>query len=214
MKYIIMCGGKYSRWKTPKQLLKIQGEPIVARTIRLLKSEGVRDIAISTNDSRFAGFGVPILKHKNNMKVDTSEHVTGAWVEAFYPTNEPACYLMGDVVFSQAAIRTIVQTETDSIRFFASVPPFSPLYFKKYGEPFAFKVADQRRFQAAIDFVAANVDTGIFCRHPIAWELWQAINGKDVQEIDFDSITAINDFTCDVDAPEDAKRIEAILCEL
>ena len=214
MKYIIMCGGKYSRWKTPRQLLKIQGEPIVARTIRLLKSEGVRDIAISTNDSRFAGFGVPILKHKNNMKVDTSKHVTGAWVEAFFPMDEPACYLMGDVVFSQAAIRTIVQTETDSIRFFASVPPFSPLYIKEWGEPFAFKVADQRRFRAAIDFVAANVDTGIFCRHPIAWELWQVINGKDVQEIDDREINVINDFTCDVDCPADIEKIEAVLCEL
>ena len=214
MKYIIMCGGKYSRWKTPKQLFKIQGEPIVARTIRLLKSEGVRDIAISTNDSRFAGFGVPILKHKNNMKVDTSEHVTGAWVEAFFPMDEPACYLMGDVVFSQAAIRTIVQTETDSIRFFASVPPFSPMFIKEYAEPFAFKVNDQKRFRAAIDFVNANLGTGIFCRHPIAWELWQVINGFDVREINFDSVTPINDYTCDIDNPKDAERIEAVLCVL
>lgn len=214
MKYIVMCGGRYSRWKTPRQFLKIQGEPIVARTIRLLRSEGVRDIAISSNDDRFAAFGVPLLKHRNEMTVKNAEEVSGAWVNAFCPMTDPACYLMGDVVFSQAAIRTIVQTETDSIRFFASTPPFSPLYIKEYGEPFAFKVTDQKRFRAAIDYVKANLHTGIFCRHPIAWELWQVINGKDVQEIDFDSVTAINDFTCDVDAPEDTKRIEAVLCAL
>lgn len=214
MKYIIMCGGKYSRWKTPRQLLKIQGEEIVARTIRLLKSEGVRNIAISSNDNRFAAFGVPLLKHKNEMTVRGTDDVSGAWVNAFYPTADPACYLMGDVVFSQAAIRTIVQTETDSIAFFGSTPPFSPMFIKEYAEPFAFKVNDQKRFRAAIDFVNANLGTGIFCRHPIAWELWQVINGFDVREINFDSVTPINDYTCDIDNPKDAERIEAVLCVL
>ena len=28
MKYIIMCGGDYKKWKTPKQLIRINGEPV------------------------------------------------------------------------------------------------------------------------------------------------------------------------------------------
>ena len=35
MKYIIMCGGKYRGFETPKQLLKVNDEIIVERTIRL-----------------------------------------------------------------------------------------------------------------------------------------------------------------------------------
>ena len=213
MKYIIMCGGHYSKWQSPKQMLKIQGEEIVARTIRLLRGEGVENIAISTNDKRFAVFGVPLLQHENDMRVD-GNRVAGCWVHAFYPTAEPACYLMGDVVFSQAAIHTIVRTETESVRFFASTPPFSQLYIKPWAEPFAFKVADQKRFRAAIDFVAANVDTGIFCRHPISWELWQVINGGNTKQIDYQTVTGINDFTCDIDEPGDIRRIEAVLCGL
>ena len=58
MRYIIMCGGDYYRWETPRQLLKINGEPIVARTIRLLKENGVEDIAISSNNVEFSKFGV------------------------------------------------------------------------------------------------------------------------------------------------------------
>ena len=74
-------------------------------------------------------------------------------------------------------------------------------------------MSDQKRFRAAIDFVIANIDTGIFRRHPIAWELWQVINGKDVHLIDYDSVIPINDYTCDIDEPEDAPRIEAMICK-
>ena len=204
MKYIIMCGGTYTDWTVSRQLTPIKGEPVVLRTIRLLQSCGVDNIAISSNNDIFEMFGVPILHHRNNFVARTS----GAWVEAFYPSDEPVCYLFGDVVYSPEAIRTIVETETDSIQFFASCPPFAPEYIKPHAEPFAFKVVDQKRFRAAIDFVIANADTGIFSRHPISWELWQVINGWDVNEINFDSYLAINDYTCDLDEPEDAKRIE------
>ena len=47
MKYIIMCGGIYKKWETPRQMLPINGEPIVARTIRLLRENGIKDIASS-----------------------------------------------------------------------------------------------------------------------------------------------------------------------
>ena len=213
MKYIIMCGGQYD-WKTPRQLTEIFGEPVVARTIRLLRQEGVEDIAISATDPRFARFGVPMISHENDFQVENGEVIRGSWVNAFFPTDEPTCYIFGDVVFSQDGIRKIVATETSGILFFGSTPPFSPMFIKKYAEPFAFKVADQPRFRGAIDFVNANLKTGIFRRHPIAWELWQVICGRDVREIDYDSVTAINDFTCDIDYPADAKRIEAVLCAL
>lgn len=207
-----MCGGTYRDWETPRQLLPIRGEPIVGRTIRLLREAGVPDIAISAQDPRFEDFGVPVLRHDNPMVV-SGGRVSGCWARAFYPTEDPACYLMGDVVFSPAAVKTIVNTPADGIRFFASVPPFSVLYPKPWAEPFAFKVEDQARFRRAIEYVEANVSTGIFRRDPIAWELWQVIIGGYVNRIDYGSVTPINDYTCDVDRPEDAGRMEAILKE-
>ena len=65
MRYMIMCGGTYDKWEKPKHLTEVKGEPIVKRTIRLLKENGVEDIAISSNDDRFAAFGVPLLAHHN-----------------------------------------------------------------------------------------------------------------------------------------------------
>lgn len=204
MRYVIMCGGSYKAWDTPRQLTEIEGEPVVERTIRLLRENGVEDIAISTNDDRFLRFGVPLLHHFNDFNTEGR----GCWVDAFYPIGEPACYLMGDVVFSEKAIRTIVEDQVDDIQFYASCPPFATVYTKRWAEPFAFKVMNQKRFRAAIDFVRANESTGIFWRRPIAWELWAVICGYDVQSINYNSYVFINDYTCDIDHPEDAYKIE------
>ena len=72
MRYIIMCGGIYNNWETPRQLLKIRGEPIVARTIRLLRECGVNDIAISSNYNTFKQFHVPLMYHNNNFTIKRS----------------------------------------------------------------------------------------------------------------------------------------------
>lgn len=210
MKYIVMCGGEYSHWETPRQLLEIRGEPMVGRTIRLLREAGAEDIAISTHDRRFGVFGVPLLEHENSFTsyvTNTLETCDGAWVDAFYPTDVPACYLMGDVFFSPEAIRTIVETETDGVQYFASAPPFAETYIKPWAEPFAFKVADQARFRKAIDWIRANMGKGVFRRHPIAWELWQVINDEDPNMLNFENYCVINDYTCDIDHPYDVDRI-------
>lgn len=207
MKYIIMCGGYYRGWEIPRQLIKIQGEPIVSRTIRLLRENGVDDICISANDKRFSMCDVPMIEHENRFVGYSGG--SGCWAEAFYPMEEPACYLMGDVVFSPDAIKTIVQTITTEIEFFASSPPFSPLYIKAYAEPFAFKVVNQKRFRKAIDYVITHQD--IFKRRPIAWELWQVINKEPVNEINYNNYTVINDYTCDIDKMSDAGKISGVL---
>lgn len=207
MKYIIMCGGQYPKWDGPRQLVELAGERLIERTIRLLQQAGATDIAISSNDECFEAFGVPVLHHENNY----GKKPGASWVEAFYPTEDPACYLMGDVFFSPEAIRKIVARPTTGIDFFASAPPFGKSYIKSHAEPFAFKVVDQKRFRAAIDFVIASQNTGIFLRHPISWELWQVINGESVKVINFRNYTVINDYTCDIDTVEDIKKLEMLL---
>lgn len=208
MKYIIMCGGEYSGWKEPRQLIKFKDEPLVARTIRLLRQAGAENIFISSLDPRFDDFGVPRLIHENTYH--TMPTPRGSWVEAFYPTTEPACYLMGDVLFSPNAIKTIVDDDVSSVMFYASAPPFNWSYIKPHAEPFAFKVVDQKRFRAAISFVIANEHTGIFSRRPIAWELWQVLNGENVRDINFGNYIKINDYTCDLDYESDIARLERL----
>ena len=193
-----MCGGRYG-WQ--KQLAEIKGEPIVARTIRLLKEAGIEDIAISSNDPIFEQFGVPVLHHKNDF-------LNGSlyWVDAFYPIEEPVCYLFGDVVYSPNAISVITETDTDDVMFFASAPPFTPEYIKPWAEPFAFKVVNTKHFRNCVEICKMWQDGGYFRRVPIAWELWQVIKETPINKIDYTNYTVINDYTCDVDCEADLAK--------
>lgn len=207
MRYIIMAGGHYETWQTPRHLLKIKGEPIVQRTIRLLRENGIDDIAISSDNPLFEQFGVPLLKHDNDFTVRGYNDSDGYWCDCFYPMEEPACYLFGDVVFSPAAIRKIIETETDSIEFFASARPFAKEYPKDWIEPFAFKVQNQILFRKYIEEMKARADE---CwRIPIAWELWALIKGRridiDDRTVDY---TVINDYTCDIDYRGEIPKLE------
>lgn len=214
MKYIIMCGGEYKNWKVPRQALPIQGEPLVARTIRLLRENGVEDIAISSNDVIFEKFGVPVLHHDNYWKVFGYETVDGLWVNAFYPTDYPVCYLLGDIVFSHAAMRTIVNTDTKDIEFFASAPPFAKEYPKEHAEPIAFKVVDTKYFRECINVVVKAKKLGLFYRNPIAWELWQVIKKTPLNFIDYSNYTVINDYTCDIDNETELHLFDNINMEM
>lgn len=130
--------------------------------------------------------------------------------EAFYPTDEPACYIFGDVVFSPAAIKTIVNTNTDSIEFFASAPPFSRQFPKKSAEPFALKVVNQKYFKICIEECKNAANLGYFRRQPIMWELWQIIKRTPLNIIDYTNYKAINDYTSDIDSGKDIEYFQRI----
>jgi len=203
MKYIIMCGGTYRQWDRPRQLTVVDFEPLVARTIRLLRENGIEDIAISSDNPVFEQFGLPVLRHDNSYDTTGYNNFTGYWCDAFYPTDEPTCYIFGDVVFSPEAIRTIVDTETDDIEFFASAPPFAEEYPKRWAEPFALKVINTEHLKHAVSLTKQYDDQGLFRRKPIMWELWQVIQGAPLNHIDYNSYTVINDYTCDIDDPDE-----------
>ena len=210
MQYIIMCGGTYPHWETPRQLSIVHGEPLVARTIRLLRENGISDIAITAQDERFAQFGVPVLHHDNKYiygKDRIEDH--SYWVDAFYPSDEPICYLMGDVFFSPFAISSIVNYKGEEIMFFASAYCNGKGYTKPWAEPFAYKVINQKRFKDAIALTKRLQDEGRFRRKPVSWELWQVIKGTPLNIIAMNYFS-IDDYTCDIDQIGDINAIEQI----
>lgn len=210
MRYIIMAGGVYPKWETPRQLTVINNESLVQRTIRLLRENGIEDIAITAQDARFEQFDVPVLHHENGYvwgKDAVEDH--SYWVDAFYPTDEPVCYLMGDVFFSPFAIASIVNYTGEDIMFFASGLCNGKGYIKPWAEPFAFKVWNQKRFRDCINQTKILQDQGAFRRKPVSWELWQVIKGTQLNVIIM-NYHNIDDYTCDVDNPDDAKMIELL----
>lgn len=202
MIYIIMCGSNHQNINdVPRQLVTVNGERILDRTVRLLRENGVKDIIVTCTDILFESVNA------KNVYYDSS----GPWVNAFIPLSEPCCYIMGDVYFSYDAIEKIVETETESVEFFASAPPFAPGYPKPWAEPFAFKVHDYEFFHASIEKVKELLAQGAWIRDPIAWELWQVIKGTPINQIDYTNYTVINDYTCDIDTEADIETMERLL---
>lgn len=203
-KYIILSDGKSKEFKTPRQLSIINDEPIIKRTIRLLKENGIEDILITSHDKRFDNFGVaryePLYNDWDNIKK------TGYWLSAFpiELLNEPVCFLFGDVYYSENAINMIVNTPTESTLFFCSYENKDKRYIKKHDEPLAYKVVDYKLFKKHINIVKGMKDKGECCREPIVWELYRSINGQDINVHEMTkNYVVINDESCDIDTTND-----------
>lgn len=204
MKYILLCGSNHNTINgVPRQLVTVNGERVLDRTIRLLRENYIEDISVTATDDGFCGINADIIDYKQDNPKE--------WVNCFYPTDDPVCYIFGDVYFSEKAIETIVKTGTDDIEFFASSPPFSEYYTKPWAEPFAFKVQNTERFKECIATVKRLIDERRWKRDPIAWEMWQVVKDTPINEIDYTNYTAINDYTCDIDAEMDIAKIEMMV---
>lgn len=224
MKYIIMCGGVFKDLEIPRQLMNINGEPLVERTIRLLRKLGVTDISISTSEGRndfdylSMTENIPIIKFHNSYNVRAYNDFDGYWCDGFYYTDEPVCYLCGDVYYSKEALKQIVETPVDGFGFFGVDRPFPNGYYKCSEEPLAFKVVDQSILHNGCKKFRELQDLGPekwpFRRRPISWELVQIIDGVDLRTfIKSKSFIGVHHFAIDIDEPEDAQRVESVVKE-
>lgn len=231
MKYIIMAGGHYDKFKKPKQLLQVNGEVIIERIIRLLRENGISDIAISTNNPAFDYIDVSKLRDEDNQfeywGKDETKKSNKSWLKAYYLLEEPVCYLHGDVYFSDEAIKTIVKTQVKDTIFFCTYDKWDgPKHIKSSGgrEPFAYKVQNYKLFNKAIKELLQMIDDGKFTGFPpCAWTVYRYINGLDLALNakwygDFNDIfktkgdyIVINDYTNDVDDIKDVEKIEKAL---
>ena len=198
---IIMCGGYYENFKEHKSLSIINGERLIERTIRLLKENGIKDYYISSNDDRFKEYG-KILKHENTYKQINGTQ-EGYWVDAYYPTDKPCIYLHGDVYYSEDAIKTILNYKPKINTMIGNQWALN-IEHKKVGEPFGWIIVNQKKFRKAIEETKILQDEGKCDRMPVSWELYQVLNGHDVNgfDISIDTYLPIYDETIDIDYPE------------
>jgi len=206
--YVILADSNDKTFDIPRQLVEINGEPLVKRTIRLLKENGVKNIIINAKDKRFDNLGA--IRFETNKSDYDYETGRGYWLNAFpYELmNEPVCFIWGDVYFSEDAIKKIVNTETDSTLFFCSYNNKSTDYIKHHDEPFAYKIEDTELFKKHIEIVKKLYDEGKTIRNPIVWEVYRSINGIDVNtHILRGNCEIINDITCDIDSRIDVDKL-------
>lgn len=213
MKYVIMCGGDYDDFTTPKQLSVVNGERLVDRTIRLLKENGIEEIYITSNDERFDSCGVPRLKHPNYYKVISEEkkYIKGYWLDAFYPyfkSSDKITFIFGDVYFTENAIKTIVNYKTDKNILFGTSDAKNEEH-QNWGEPFAYIVNNYAEFMDGVSAVKKLQDENKLLRVALVWELYRYLNGLDVnrQEVLDETYVVIDDGTIDVDYPDQIEKL-------
>lgn len=207
MKYVILSDSNNAKtFSTPRQLTKINGEPLVKRTIRLLKENGVQDIIVTSHDKRFDNLGAIRYEPKNNNHKWVNKKRVGYWLDAFTIEllNEPITFLFGDVYYSKKAIKKIVETEAKDNLFFCTYKNNDKRYIKSHDEPLAYKVMKPEEFKKHIDIVKRLYDEGKTVRHPIVWELYRSLNGQNINEHKMTkNYIAINDESCDIDTIND-----------
>lgn len=225
MKYVIMCGGNYKdQFETPKPLLKVDGEVLVERTIRLLKENGIKDISVSTDIDDYNYLDVEILENKTNYIHDKYGKVKSSdscWLTAYYPLEESSCYLAGDVYWTENAIKTIINTEVKDTMFI--VAPDKQDGRKhisiKGREPLGYKVQNQKVFRQAINDIKREIDEGKFTYDPISWNLYRKLNGipmdyhgfgNDIFNTNGDYLV-IDDITTDIDLAKNIPALEVLI---
>ena len=124
---------------------------------------------------------------------------------------------MGDVFYSKAALKQIVDTTTDDILFFGTDKPFAKGYNKWYEEPLAFKVVNQNKLHKACDTFRKYTDMGPgkwpFWRQPISWDLVQIICDLPLDNVIVHTpiFVGVHEFASDIDNEYDAIELEGIV---
>ncbi len=212
-KAVIMAAGSAKRWgnylNVPKQLIEVDGEPILHRTIRLLKENDIDDIYVTVPEKGYYG------------KLDAKEIVgsSDAEINKFLNAKEHigAIFLWGDTYFSDNAIRTITNNEED-LMFFGNANG-NKYTGKPYGEIYAVKT-NELFFQRAIEMekhrnqmtrcaswelygyiLTGSIPRGLYSPHKSG----EMDNGFRVRDPKKTSryFTEIYDFTDDFDYPKD-----------
>lgn len=192
MKYIIMADGKGTRWNNyrdiPKHFIEVDGETLLARTVRLLRTfDPDCRVIITSHDPRYEVAGAVRYEPKNNvLEID---RFTAELIE------DDVCFLYGDTYYSEESAEVIVKSAAEDLLFFGNERSIV-----------AVKVADGQIFKKHVDrvrdlFLQGKIDK---C---IGWQVYQSFTGLPFGEKKIaDKYVRIEDGTRDFNSPEDLKQ--------
>lgn len=206
---LIICAGDQTRWKnyldTPKHLIKIEGEPILHRTVRLIKKFGgvnTKIFIIAKNDNykiNETNLYIPKLNPKN---YDTDKFLSS---KELWNENGRTIIFYGDVWFSDDCIKKIFNfKKREWIAF--SRKGRGKISGGLGGENFAFSFYDEyNEYTISCLRKVLNAYLQKKIHRCGGWELYREIIGLPPTDkhIIKGSLINIEDFTDDFDYPED-----------
>ena len=144
------------------------------------------------------------------------------WLNAYYPTEEEACYLAGDIYWSEEGIKKVIETETNDVVFFAAPGEQDGrkgINIKKHREPLGFKVVNQEHFRTSINALKDMIDKKIFSVDPVSWTLYKYLNNLQINYDNWNNdifdkpgnLVRIDDITTDIDSEGDIPKLERLI---
>lgn len=192
MKYIIMADGKGTRWANyqdiPKHFIKIDGERIIDRTVRLIKEmDKNSEVIITSHDKRYEVKGATRYEPLNNLlEID---RFTAELIE------DNVVFLYGDTFYSDEAIDEIINVKADDILFFGNKRAIV-----------AVKVLDGKLFKHHVDNVRNLFLQGKISKC-IGWQVYQSFLGLEFEKkVISDKYILLEDETEDFNSPEDFEK--------
>lgn len=194
-RFVIMADGKGTRWANymglPKHLVEVNGEPIIARTVRLLNSmtNGKAEVIITSHDERYEFEGS--TRHEplnNNLEID---RFTEELIE------NDTCFLYGDTYYTESSLVEILQKEVTDIVFFGNSKSIV-----------AVKIKDAGLFEKHV----SNVKT-LFLEGKIekcvGWQVYQSVTGQDLTKkaVLGEKFVLLDSQTTDINTPEEYREI-------
>lgn len=210
---ILIADGEAKRWgnymNIPKHLVKIEGEPIIHRAVRLLNERNVRDVhVVGPNDDRYRIEGSQLYRAKKNPKnFDADKFLNSA---PLWNLEGRTIVLYGDVFFTEAAMDTIVFSQTEDWRLFCRFDA-SQLTGTPYGECFAqsFYPKDIDRHREKLLYIAKLKGANTIQRCG-GWEHYRAMQGLKGRDVGLHQRlpgrVEIDDWTDDFDSRQDYDR--------
>src|SRR5262245_19328413 len=205
MKILIMAQGCQHRLDGvldfPKHFLDIQGEPLIGRTLRLLRHHAIDDITVIAPatgawEDLCARHGVRLVTQPDPGRciLDGIHNITDQWNHT-----GRTIILMGDVVYSRAALQ-IILADSRPIGF-AGRPTASRITLCPHAELFAVGLEPTAydRILGCLedtDFRQEEVFPGKF---GLLWGLYFQLAGA--RQVRPDLFSTIDDYTDDIDDP-------------
>ena len=195
MRIVIMADGRGARWqghlRTSKHLAEINGEPLIYRTIRLLRTETQKntEIIVTSHDKRYEFDGCKRYEPRNNvLEIDR-------FTEELIENN--MYFLYGDTYYTENAVNTILHFRPSGTTFFGNQKSIVAIWVSDSEE---FKRHKNRIRQLFID---GKINE---CR---GWQIYQSFTDQDVTA-PFgikDRFIFIDDETADINTAEDYKKL-------
>lgn len=196
---ILLCAGQQSRLAHlgyPKQMIAVAGEPILLRTVRLVREVADRPICVATSGGPLSD----VCREHGLSECLVTERSLWRSLERVMRVQrwDQATALLGDVCWSRRLLRYWMQSCSQRPTLYCARLCASTVTGKPYAEHFAVQCTtadlrrlDTRRFNNLRDAARTNVFGG----HRAIEQPW-------------------DDFTEDFDTPEDVERIVPLLSEL